>query len=303
MAAPSSKGLSLAGQAFFGSLCVGTFGLGVWQTQRYFQKVELVAQRTADLAQDPVAPANCDDALRDSFRRFQLTGKFDYNREILVGPRGPPPGALPDKPGSSAAGMSSAPQGYHVVTPMYIIDDDGTAPGGGGNSDKGGKNKSQKVVLVNRGWVPREYVVPERRRQRNKSNEKQDDDLLLQWDRPRDTVSVTVVPTKFEKPKSFLIAQHDFQAQPPRLFWLDPVAMHAAAGLAYPENEQDRRPFVTAVKEDEDALSLPLPPSAQKCGDFHVTPAVHVGYGLTWYGLSAAGIYMTRKMMTRGRAG
>ena len=52
-AANAQKGLSLAGQAFFGSLCVGTFGLGCWQTQRYFEKIHLVAERQEQLAMEP----------------------------------------------------------------------------------------------------------------------------------------------------------------------------------------------------------------------------------------------------------
>ena len=296
-AAASQKGLSLAGQAFFGSLCVGTFGLGVWQTQRYFEKVNLVAKRQKDLAEEPIQPSNYQQDLQSgtgSFRRYQLRGRWDHEHELLVGPRGPPPGALPDKPGSSAAGMAAAPQGYHVITPLRVED-------------------SNQVVLVNRGWVPRQYVVQDRNHRRQyPKQQQQQTGPLLQWDRPQTVSSVTVVPTKFETPKSFMIVQHDFEEKPPRLFWLDPMAMHAAGGLPFPEQEGDRTPLVTAVKEEQSenddkhndkSLTLPLPPSAQKVGDFHVTPATHVGYGLTWYGLSAAGIVMTRKLMMRGRGG
>ena len=39
---------------FFGSLCVGTFTLGVWQCQRYLEKQVLEEQRSKELQQDPV---------------------------------------------------------------------------------------------------------------------------------------------------------------------------------------------------------------------------------------------------------
>lgn len=45
----------------------------------------------------------------------------------------------------------------------------------------------------------------------------------------------------------------------------------------------------------------PVQPTASKVGEFKVSPAVHAGYACTWYGLSAAGVYMTKKLITRGR--
>jgi len=45
----------------------------------------------------------------------------------------------------------------------------------------------------------------------------------------------------------------------------------------------------------------PVQPTAEKVGEFKVSPAVHAGYACTWFGLSAAGMYMTRKLITRGR--
>ena len=47
-------GLSTLGTLFFGSLCASTFGLGVWQSQRYFEKIDQVEQRKVELSADPV---------------------------------------------------------------------------------------------------------------------------------------------------------------------------------------------------------------------------------------------------------
>ena len=160
---------------FFGTLCVGTFGLGVWQSRRFFEKQEMVKSREADLAMEPTSHIPKD--FKSTFRRIQLQGTFQHNKELLVGPRGPPPGALPDKPGSSAQGMSSSPQGYFVLTP-FVVDDN-------------------SIVLINRGWVPRHLAASDHRRPRQQQQPTHPD--FLKWDRPQDEVQVTVVPAKGER--------------------------------------------------------------------------------------------------------
>lgn len=135
----------------------------------------------------------------------------------------------------------------------------------------------------------------------------------------------------FVAPK-FLVAQHNLSTRPAVLYWYDLPAMLAVAGIPFPEPQQQESVaaagelllLVTQVKDDDDdvdggtaaaatttttsatalpASSSPWPvqPTADKVGDFKVSPAVHVGYAATWYGLSAAGIYMTRMLLTRGR--
>jgi cytochrome oxidase assembly protein ShyY1 len=126
MASPQ-PGLNLAGRVFFGSLCGTTFGLGCWQAQRLLEKRRLVDERTQQLQQAPIlitSPlqiANTSHNKNSSFQRLLLRGNFHHQNEFLVGPRGPPPGALPDGPGGSAQGLSSAPQGYYVITPLEIL--------------------------------------------------------------------------------------------------------------------------------------------------------------------------------------
>lgn len=112
-ASAASKGLSPLGKAFFGSLCAGTFGLGCWQTQRFFEKQELVKQREHDLA---LAPTKFDRHITHDtavLQRKIAKGTFDHSKEVLVGPRGPPPGAMATtgpSSGRSQGGMSSSPQ-------------------------------------------------------------------------------------------------------------------------------------------------------------------------------------------------
>lgn len=235
----AAAGLSNLGKLFFGSLCGGTFLLGCWQAQRLVEKRELITKRESDLAMEPsrdwtrlllpqssaaAAAASAeevgDGGGGENFRRYVLRGTFRHDREFLVGPRGPPPGALPDKPGSSAAGMSSAPQGYFVVTPMELAAGDGAGSGGG---------EEAVSVLVNRGWVPRNMVMKdyrdiaaerraaaaasggggdaarpttgEQRRRRTLPLEdaiRSADPSLFKWDRPSGTVEVVAIPTKPE---------------------------------------------------------------------------------------------------------
>ena len=99
----------MVGKAFFGSLCVGTFGLGAWQTKRYMEKVDLVEARERELIDAPVPLSE----QHDGFRRVLVRGTFDHSKYVLVGPRGPPPGAMASSgpnSGRSSGGMSSSPQ-------------------------------------------------------------------------------------------------------------------------------------------------------------------------------------------------
>lgn len=114
MAAPA-VGLNLSGKVFFGGLCAGTFYLGTWQTQRYFEKISLMEKRLLELKEDPVWLKDDTDteAPLQGFRRRLIEGSYRHEDEMLVGPRGPPVGALTASgpaSGRSEGGMSSGPQ-------------------------------------------------------------------------------------------------------------------------------------------------------------------------------------------------
>lgn len=77
------------------------------------------------------------------FRPLTMKRRFMHEYEVLIGPRGPPAGAISSSgpnSGRSSGGMSSSPQGYFAITPFCRCNDMG-------------------IVLVNRGWVPRQYGV------------------------------------------------------------------------------------------------------------------------------------------------
>lgn len=164
--------------------------------------------------------------------------------------------------------MSSSPQGYFVITPLVRAQNMGT-------------------VLINRGWVPRQYV------QQNAA-----------WNRPRGMVKVVGVPVKTEIPR-FMSPPHNAK-EPRQLLWFDRIAIERVtrtAGLA----PLLLKETATALTSQEGAdLSnnvpqFPVKPSKETVGEFKVPPSTHAGYAVTWYGLSGAGIFMTRKLMTRGR--
>lgn len=74
-AAAATQGLSKSGQIFFGSLCASTFGLGCWQSKRYFEKIEQVDQRNIQLQMTPVAlekDAKC--SIEEQYQVLQGSG-------------------------------------------------------------------------------------------------------------------------------------------------------------------------------------------------------------------------------------
>jgi surfeit locus 1 family protein len=175
----ATKPLSKAGIAFFSSLCATTFGLGCWQAQRYYEKIDMIEARNQESLMEPQAlekNAKCSIAEQQGVREDKITqrgfgpitvqGEFAHQYEILIGPRGPPPGAISSSgpnSGRSSGGMSSSPQGYYVITPLK-------------------RNFGMGTVLVNRGWVPRQYVLQN-----------------AAWDRPNGTVNIVGVASKTER--------------------------------------------------------------------------------------------------------
>lgn len=113
----------------------------------------------------------------------------------------------------------------------------------------------------------------------------------------------------------FITPIHDYSKRPLQLFWIDGLALKAiAADLYTPEDlaSNNETAMVVQVVEDdgdnkssdgsnEGPLLYPLQPPVSSVGNFKTTPATHIGYAATWYGLSGAGLYMTRKLITKGR--
>jgi len=291
------KGLGTTGKLFFGGLTVGTFGLGCWQSRRYFDKVSKMDERRLELYEEPIR--GYDPSAPKSFRKRLLRGRFRHQQEILIGPRGPPPGALAStgpSSGRSEGGMGSGPQGYFVISPFELCnddDDDDTNTGLG----------TTKTLLLNRGWIPRHY--PEKQ---------------IPYDHPEGIVDILAVVGKGENPR-FMMPPHDWNKTPPRLYWFDQETIEEATGMTEDDdtnaitNGEDssstttKRGILIQVRPNEDEgeentqkyVSFPVAPPADTVGEFKVAPATHAGYAFTWYGLSLAGVFMTRTLITRGR--
>ncbi|AOA61016.1 Cytochrome c oxidase assembly component [Komagataella phaffii CBS 7435] len=123
----------------FGLLCltpVVTLGLGFWQLQRLKWKNSLVAECEDRLTYKPLPlPKNFreEDVENFEYRKVLITGRFDYEKELLVGPR-----------------LHDDRKGYILVTPF-------TRSNGGGR------------ILVERGWISEGKVNQGKRRLKNLS--------------------------------------------------------------------------------------------------------------------------------------
>lgn len=176
----AASGLSTGGKAFFGSLCASTFGLGCWQIQRLSEKIEKIDDRQNQLQMTPTSDWKNEE---HPYRRRLVSGSFRHDKEVLIGPRGAPPGVSLPRQGLSAkqagsgqsSGMAPGPQGYFVLTPMEL--------------------QGKKTAWINRGWVPKTMVPDERRGPPTGT-----------WSRPKGTISLTAVRSS---PESELFSSND----------------------------------------------------------------------------------------------
>jgi surfeit locus 1 family protein len=102
-------------------------GLCIWQVQRLHWKENLIAERHARVAAEPVAlPEVGVDPASMEYRRVRLEGTFLHDKELFLGAR-----------------SLNGNVGYRVLTPFALA--------GGG------------AILIDRGWVPVERKAPDSR--------------------------------------------------------------------------------------------------------------------------------------------
>ena len=108
-----------------------TFYLGCWQVRRLHWKVDLIAKCEDSLAEPPIEdlPPNLDPSVipEYEYRRFKVKGHFDYSQEMFLGPR-----------------IRNGDVGYLLICPFV-------------------RAGHGKPILVERGWISKEKVLPESR--------------------------------------------------------------------------------------------------------------------------------------------
>lgn len=108
-----------------------SFLLGCWQVKRLEWKTNLISKGENALAEPPIEdlPPNIDPSVIDEFeyRRFKAKGHFDYSQEMFLGPR-----------------IKNGMPGYLVVCPFI-------------------RSNGGEPILIERGWIHKDKVVPETR--------------------------------------------------------------------------------------------------------------------------------------------
>ncbi|KAI6205796.1 hypothetical protein M3Y94_00833000 [Aphelenchoides besseyi] len=138
-----------------GSLCLlivpaTAFSLGVWQVYRLQWKEELIAKLKKQTSQKAIDfPVNDLESIDDlEYRRVKLKGRFLYDREFIIQPRGRFDEAFDDRAeGGMIGNAASSSHGGHFITPMLL---EGT----------------NIIVMVNRGWLPQHKFDNEKQRKK-----------------------------------------------------------------------------------------------------------------------------------------
>jgi surfeit locus 1 family protein len=221
-------------------------GLGTWQLQRLAWKTELIATVEARVNAGPIPlPVPVEWARLDldalEYRPVTATGAFDHAHEFhvfthLPEPRGPHRGA-----------------GYWIITPLLL--------------ESGG------TVLVNRGFVPRDFKDPATRAAGQVAG----------------PLTVTGLVRAPERQQAFV---PDNDRERNIWFFRDVAAMAAAAG------RPDAAPFL--IDERANAVPGGLPQAGETRLRFAND---HLQYALTWYGLvlCLGGVYIAFWIANRGR--
>ncbi|KAH6582914.1 hypothetical protein BASA50_006571 [Batrachochytrium salamandrivorans] len=124
-----------------------TLGLGIWQLRRLQWKTNLIekAQSRIDLTPYPLSSESARGIVpqRDQFTRVTVTGTFLHDKEILLGPRVFHADTSEDT-GGGIIGGGRPNIGFFIFTPFVLSDG--------------------AVILVNRGWIPRDERDDPRRK-------------------------------------------------------------------------------------------------------------------------------------------
>lgn len=211
------------------------------------------------------------------FRKVVCEGLFDEGKSIYLGPRS-----------RSISGVTE--NGYYLITPLVPV---ASEPG-----------SLQLPVLVNRGWVPRdwrnrpvEYSQDVDRSSNSKAADVQQDEKSSWWSfwskKPAapEVKEPLITPTRVigvirggEKPSIFVPANDPNSGQ---WFYVDVPMIARSCGL--PENTI----YIEDINEKANATNpYPVPKDVNTLIHYSVMPQDHLNYTITWYSLSTAVTYM-----------
>ena len=196
-------------------------GLGTWQVFRLAEKDAVNAFRSERAAAPPADLASLPSDLAPmEFRRVRVRGTFDHARELYVYGRSP-----------------RGNDGYFIITPL---------------------RRDADVVLVNRGWVPRDRKDPARRAEGQVSG-------------PVEVIGYL----RRDARRGWLMPENDVAGN--HWFWFDLPAMSERAGLPAPAS------FYL------EADTAPNPGGFPMGGQTQIQlPSNHLQYAITWYALAFA---------------
>jgi surfeit locus 1 family protein len=221
--ASRSRRLPAAVTAVVALVCAS---LGAWQLERLEWKTNLIAERRAAVQSAPVPlPKTLEEARRLEFRPVVAEGVFLNDKEIYLG----------------AASPRGGEPGYQVLMPLRLADD--------------------RIVFVNRGYVPAALKNPEKRSAGQLAG----------------PVRVTGLLRLPKGKPGWLVP--DNRPDLNYWFWVDLPAMEAATGLS------GVAPFYI------DADATPNPGGWPKGGVTAIDlPNDHLQYAITWFALAVAAV-------------
>jgi cytochrome oxidase assembly protein ShyY1 len=304
---------------FFGLPVATTFALGVWQVRRLDRKRNLIADRVARLAEDPLTgaqlaalalPGGDPTGIAEQLdhRRVVLRGTFVVDKsagggrpvEMLVGPR-PAPSDVP-----SSVLTWGGTSGFKVVAPFLT--------------------EQGRTVLVIRGWIPQRLASHEDRRAATVTPfgepwEHADDETPRRVESDRgegldgDDASATIAIQGIMR--SATEERNRFTPDNcPRTgdwYYIDAAQMADAISIADETRSHGKQAVASAPGVDMPLvveLSTPTPPNGwphprplDEYVTFRTPPSTHVIYAVTWFSLSAALALLTRQRYSlRARA-
>jgi cytochrome oxidase assembly protein ShyY1 len=232
-------------------------GLGTWQSMRYFAKVERIQEEEAALAASPVDVAGVlDGSVRPAAaRKVQGEFRMHHDRSAFVGPR-PPPASMP----SAMRGQlgSSDRLGFLLVTPISAS----ASPSAFG--------------LLVRGWVPHSVRDSAVRDGLGRLGELVDASQTpgSQW----------TLATRKEESLSSLAPGAGMQVDPTTRGTTFLQTAKVASLCGVPADS----PLLEAVALAPGVAGWPFHRDIHSLHSHFVTPATHIGYAVTWYGLAIA---------------